>query len=118
MSAGPAWLRNLKPGDEVWFVPHDTRNYTHGELMVDKVGRKYVTMVSRTGLRFNLENGHSAPDQWPRGRIYHSRESYEAIVQADREWSKLKRDLDFASRPSGVTAEGITRARELLGMGK
>ncbi len=120
---GPAWLRNLKPGDTVWFVPGDRRNIAHmGPLTVAKVGREYVTTqhkhcASRAGDRFRLDNGCSGPGQWPDGRIYPDRDAYERERLRQVEWEGMRRELaSLYSPPDGVTAEDIIKARELLGV--
>ena len=80
------WLKNVKEGDFLFFVPRHLRWNSPGPVRVNKVGRKWITLASYKGrvdrTIIDVENGvptdytYGSPD-----RVYLSEEHYEKCLK-------------------------------------
>jgi hypothetical protein len=107
-------LKDLKVGDVV-FVKRTYGNGAGFEAAITEVARKWATIGPHG--RFDRETGamdggrHSSD-----GQVWRSRADYEAHAQLSAAWADIKRDLQWAKCPEGVTVERINQARRLLGL--
>jgi len=108
-------MEKLTEGQILWWVPQSQRHALPREVTVTKVGRKWAQLDNRE--RIDLETlvadggGFSAP-----GCCYLSQEHHEGVMALHKAWDGLKRDLEYKSVPTGVTAADIAAARQLLGL--
>ena len=88
------WLKNVKEGDSLFFVPRDLRWHSPETVGVIKVGRKWITLAAHKGridrTITDVEKGvateytYGSPD-----RVYLSEEHYLQCLKM----SKLRRKI-------------------------
>lgn len=104
---------NLTPGQVVWYVPV----FPMGEpVTVEKVGRKWATMVGRKE-RIEVATGRvTEPGYGLRGNVWESEADFEVWYRTVESWRAFERDIATRSRPAQATLENIAAARRLLGL--
>jgi hypothetical protein len=106
--------RKLVPGQKLWLV---YGNYSRREpkyVTVQKVGRKWATLVELDYDRVNVETLQFEKGRWG-DRCYLSREEHEAEVARNRALSALRVALGYWTQiHKDVTADDIFAAMRLL----
>lgn len=101
----------FKVGQTLWYVPRWNGNSR--EVTIQKVGRVWLTLSN--GERCDMKlmvNGNQSPN----GRVYLSREAYEAEQALRKAWSAFAMLVRGHRQPDGVTIEKIKQASALLGL--
>lgn len=105
--------KKLQEGQKLWWVYSSNRRGQPREVTITKVGRKWAQLDNDK--RIDLETLVADAGQYsPSGCCYLSREEYEQAEALAKAWSNLKRDLQYARRPDGVTIGDIEAARQML----
>lgn len=107
---------HLKEGDTV-FVTWNQRHNQNRYYTVAKVGRKWVTLVGRTG-RFEKETGlldggiYTSP-----GRAWLSKEAYDASCRVERKWSLFRRTVSgHTVKPNHIGEADLDNLLQLMGV--
>ena len=104
----------LVTGQKLWWVPRNSTYRKPCEVVVVKVGRKWVQLDN--GYRINAQTfeadgaGYSPP-----GVCYMNQAIYAAELALNQAWLSLQQALR-GPRPAGVTLENIGEARAVLGL--
>lgn len=99
---------SLTVGQELWFVHREDRSGAPRTVTVTKVGRKWAS-IDYWGLRVDINtlvaqgNGYASP-----GRCWINREAWDAELEREAAWSKLRKYVDRAWRPpAGLSKDQI-----------
>jgi len=104
----------LKVGQKLYWVPYVRWAPGEQEVIVEKVGRKWATLVGfrhRIDIKTLLADGgeYSCP-----GSCYLDREGFLSEREAKKAWDLLGEKMRYSS-PGGIGAEAIRQAMKLLG---
>lgn len=107
--------KKLQEGQKLWWVYSSNRRGQPREVTVTKVGRKWAQLDNncRIDIETLLADGG---DYMSPGCCYLSKDIYDSGVALQKAWSEMKRDIQYASTPEGVTVVDIQAARTLLRM--
>ena len=115
--------REYKVGQVLFFASSHRRGMDDF-LTVTKVGRKWVSLsyaagdksVYKVAIDSTWVDGGAYISP---GRLWESKEAYDAYVLVEKEWASLKADLLYRyALAEGVTLEDLTQVRKLLGVPK
>ncbi|PZO78456.1 MAG: hypothetical protein DI629_12220 [Mesorhizobium amorphae] len=104
----------LYVGQQLWYVPSDSRRFTARFVTVEKIGRRWAEIgpherIDKTTLIAD-GRGFSSP-----GTCYRSKEAYEASVTLSQAWFSLVKEMNHRwSPPAGMTMEKIAIIRAAL----
>lgn len=107
----------VQPGDRAYFQSGTMSNSnTSGEVIIDKVGRKFITdtMSRRYRIADGGEDSHNC-----NGRLWQSRAEYEADLAVVTALVRLRRALERIPLPSAgprPSLENVHKAAALLGL--
>lgn len=104
----------LKVGQELWFVPSNSRRDKPEAVTIEKIGRKWAHIGSagRVNLETLVVDGgvHSSP-----GRCWLNREAWEAETRRQDAWRRLRSAIDRQwQAPDGLSLEQIEQATAIL----
>lgn len=106
-------MSKFQVGQVLWYAPYDRRNRP-SVIVVSSVGRKWVKF-NRDSRRFDASTMEVDGGQYSSpGKIWMSREDYEADSRIQGEWGYLGRDVYFGKPAPGLTLDDIAQARKLL----
>lgn len=111
------WLKEVKEGDSLFFVPRDLRWHKPESVTVTKVGRKWITLESYKGRIDKNDSGYArgVPTEYTYGspdRVYSSEEHYNYCLRM----AKLRRKItDYCA--SGLTDDQTEDIARLLNIG-
>lgn len=108
-------VTKYKVGQSVVVHWHD-RYRTDRDFVITRVGRKWVYL--QDDYRFDAESMVIDGGRYPSpGRVYESREVYEAAAALQDKWSAMRFRVERTyTPPTGVTIEDIEQAARLLGI--
>lgn len=117
MGATQVTALTFKVGAKLFAVGDSYAFGKHGqEVEVTKVGRKWAELDGGR-YRADLQTGQIDGGEYlSPGRLYPSREAYQAELALDKGWFDLRHAVNRHSAPAGVTLERIAEARKLLGL--
>lgn len=108
--------KQLAVGDVLWLVYNGWLRNQPREIVVSKVGRKWV-YFDKMDSRFDAETwlvdgGRSGSP----ATIYESQDEYEKIVSLEKAWGRFSESVrnQYGHTPKGVTEEAIEQAAKLL----
>ncbi len=101
-------------GQKLWFVC-SWRPTGNCEVIIERVGRKWAYFKRWGHTECRVEHGNNKVDG--HGKVYASREAYEAERSLEKAWNEFRSDIGRTYRmPDGVALEDVNRAREALRM--
>lgn len=109
----------LTPGMKLFYVSGRSHIGSH-EVTVERVGRKWAYLAGPYGLRddFRIDIDTLQIDRrgpFSLGRVYASREEWEAINARRKMWERFRGNVPFHP-PTGVGTDDIRKAAALLGI--
>ena len=110
--------KQLAVGDTLWLVYNEKRRGNPREIVVSKVGRKWIYFDDGRS-RFDLETKRvDAGVYSSSATIYESKEVYDKEVSLCLLWQKLYRHMEGRYRApiKGLTEDAINQAAKLLGL--
>ena len=110
--------KQLAVGDTLWFVYNETRRGNPREIVVSKVGRKWIYFDDGRS-RFDLETRRvDAGVYSSSATIYESKEVYDKAVSLRLLWQKFYLEIGgwYRDPMKGITEDAINQAAKLLGL--
>lgn len=115
-------IRQLQPGQKLWFVRNS--DLSAHWLVIEKVGRKWVTIEGREGWRVDASGRvERQGSSLSVGQCYLTQEEGDVASESERvrdmarlAWQAFRRKFsNLYVLPHNVTAENIREAAKLLG---
>lgn len=106
---------NLKIGQRLWYVPSN-RKKEQAEVVIEKLGHKWFTLVSKHYVRYDVETLGSDTHYGAKDCLHLSREAYEAGIGLSKALDDFKAAVRRLRDADGITLEQINEVRRVLGL--
>lgn len=105
-------FKDLKVGDEVFYVPSDTRSASPKYVTVTKVGRKFIHLNELMRMEEWGFNGYAlgAVNEYPHGHVYATKERF--LKMSD--WDFAKNQVGHLGRNPKINESQKERIIEIL----